>query len=508
MKRNKLATICICILISAIHLRIAHQIYTYQSAWNFGFLLSPDDIRTLNPSYPAHLYISEMNSRSLLYTRLVRILQEFGYSKPYKLPASLIIFTMVSSLLKGVRLGKRLVFSFLSTYGPVGVLLYTLKFGRQSVDLILLITFLLMVRIVLQRDRSNYCSILICVFSFLMYINHYSVWPFFALVAAHLGFITGWNENKTIIRFIYYSSITILPLAIYFSPFVRIISQVPLIIRTLQNIILGADSPLDIEYAYTIENSIPAFKPEWMPEYQYVTYFSLIIVFILLWFYIASKTENSILDDLAGVDGMLLVSVSGALVIVSFIYVIIGFSTRSVALWPVVFPLFVKKLNYIFSSGSNWDPKLSIPSINGVFILLIVAMLCVSLVPMGTPEYYTDRPTMINSKQIASSEFGQYVEDETIYTSLAHTNHLLVGGIHEKIATPRAKRVNGNISIDRAGYLLYNPDSLQEGIIITTFNKEGGMQSFGSPIPETDRQQYSSVSVIYDNGGDIAAVNR
>jgi len=320
------------------------------SVYSFGFLEDPSRFLS-SPNTSVSDYVSSMHELSPLWVTYIDILQtvtgEYDIWR-YLIPTPLIITILSLAVLNNVRARYKWIISLAIVAGPLGIIGYSFVFARDAIDIILMITFLLILRTSLRRDRDYHFSIFTA-FSFIFWLHHYTFWPMFAATVGVLTVLSHWHTGATI----KYSSLVSI-----FTPFFIYDVVATIYFGSLSTLIAllreGTSDLITVitTFYYGQFISIPTGSvivpgpegphPAWMPEMLYLAYIIPLtaILLVVLWEY-KSKIRMLLSGQVAGglsTPSLLFIAVVVGATATTGIYIIRGYLYRVFVFWPVVLP--------------------------------------------------------------------------------------------------------------------------------------------------------------------------
>jgi hypothetical protein len=148
----------------------------------FGFILEPSEI-AYNPDLSLHYYLGQMHKQSIVFVVFSEIMQEVSgtFVSWFYIPGALIVSILCLALYRSVDFNHRLAVGAVAVVGPPGLFGYIFVLSRDFIDIALILTWLLAIRTIIKRDLNRISFLTTMVFSVLLWLNHYSFWPLFAI---------------------------------------------------------------------------------------------------------------------------------------------------------------------------------------------------------------------------------------------------------------------------------------------------------------------------------------
>lgn len=489
-RRGRMAAIFFAIATIVGSLKHAEVFRSY-SPYFYGFLVSPTAGGTERKTLR---YINRMHEVSPFYTTASDVFQAFTGAQLEWIyfPGAIIIGVLVYALLPAdISAPTKLLISLSSIIGPVGVFGYYYGLTRDAFDMILLLTFLLIFYILYRTGRGfRYLFPTIVGFSFLIWANHYSFWPLFALI------IGLWSLHFSRIK-LYQVAIGLL------APSIMLVDTVGIFISSIafitemwgQRNILVFGGRVQILDWYQFVGPLGRESPVWLPEYQYGAIAVTLAVFAVLYIYslIRSQTYDP-RDWTATRRSIYLVGVAAG--VYSVLLIIRGYLYRAIIIWPLFIVLFQTELHAVWSEISIGYERTA--------AVLAATLLLIGMVPMMTPYFHHSQSVNEPSdKQIQSTEFSQYTTTELVYTDLVHGSLLILDGDRSVVVGRSAVAENGSVAINRELQTLAGTWHNDAQYVLVTSKGGVGLRTWQGAIPPLDlvddNYQYQK---IYNNKQD------
>jgi len=500
---NKKSKFLTTVFIATVSYNIFHylSVRKYYGPWFYGYVTGPEEFIGLERMTSVESYVISMSDKSIIYRSLIEtyeIVLGTNYTWVLLPVGAFVISIYAYSYFTDIQYKYRLLFVFATVAGPFGVILYTYSIGRDAVDLVLIFTFLSIVKISYKYNQRLFALSSI-VFSFIFWLLHYSFWPFFILTVMCIGILDVRDHYSSFVAAVV---ATVSPLAIYAPPVFVFISSINSIkfrslfaeeslqskVRTLEATSIDGLSDSTVSVLQTTNS-----EPPWMPEIQYILLFLLCVLLVTIWGYSALKVDKHY-----GVERKLLFSLGIAFVGTTILYTVRGYLFRSVVFWPLVFPIFLNDLAEMTISNVNMEKQEKL-------VISIVFLIClVQVIPVLIPGFYTEkRPEIASNSQVMSSQFIENIERSSIvYTDLTHANAIVVETNHRYVHVGWGENLkNGSILVSKGVTVLNKPKG--EGYILISESYNKGTTIWGGNIQTiTPSVEHNKRKKIYTNGPD------
>ncbi|WP_206043020.1 hypothetical protein [Haloferax volcanii] len=492
MLRRKMRLICaswaIIIIISI--LRLGNVLRSY-SPYFYGFLSDPTgtaiEHTTLN-------YIHRMHLLSPIYTAAVDVMQVMtGTTITWLyIPGAIFIFLLVfSQLPRDMPMGLRAGVSTAAILGPAGLFGYYYVFSRDAIDMILLLTFISIIFLIRKRKMGlKFSFITFVLFSSLIWLNHYSFWPLFALTVLFISLSA--PEYRVYHALIAISS----PVVFAIEPAKIFVSSAALISTRGFDLSLltsfgGAESlPSKMMVVGRIGNRSPA----WMPTYQYLGLGAILGIFVSIYGIRLFRDLRQSKELTTQRQMFLAVGLSSA--IYASLLVFRGYIYRASILWPLII-LSLSIEFYRTSKNLDLDYR-------KVTAIAVSSMVVLSLVPMATPYFHhTQNVNEPSMQQRESISFTQYTTEGDIYTDLLHGSLLILNGERSVVIGESTVSGNGTVAVDSRLQTLAGEWHGDGKYALITTEGDVGVRTWHGTIPPLDMVDGDpEYQKTYDNGQD------
>lgn len=478
--------------------------------WSFGFLVSLSRKITVTGTTITQ-FIHEQREFSPAFIVFANMMTELlGSQKWLSLPGFAFIGLFPFAYLNRMDSEDKLLVTFAAIAGPLGAISYTIVPFRGWFDIVVIWTLILYLA-VLERQHSGprFFSITMGVASFILWIGHYSVWPFVFILSVIYSFTT-FHQNQnihaplsvpvfTIAAFVIHPA----PAQIYIGKFVALLSIDPN--QYIDTVLSGTITSIQGIDSSLIVNAPPERQPGWMPGLTYKLYAFPLLILGTGVSYLIGQNAITILTK-RSVSYPIFMATITAFGLVSFLYVVAGYLFRTLFFWPIVIPVMVKA---IYHHGSDVLSRRPIASINKRGVMMIVVLIAlVHVSPIVVPGYFTDRSTVASPTQVAGSDFTDSIpREERVYTDLVHASTMILRTSHQNVQVGHAQTVNDKTALSKDAAVLYQPNRLESGYLLTTTNVSNVERIIfweGTKAPTVSRTtQHEQTTKIYANGGDV-----
>lgn len=441
-----------------------------------------------------------------------------------KIPGIVFTSVLIYSCLQPLPKPRRIIVTFASIAGPLAAITYTFQFRRYYLNISIMLIFILLIFIFDERSLHNYFLPLIAVFTGIMWWNHYTFWPFFAVFSFMYAFLSARVQSNSFIVV----ALIIAPLMLYLRPAEAYVRVLPALIAAILAFDISDPSSIfslskgqnpNVEFFSHTIPSYPGTSPTWLSLTLHTLYLLPIILLCLVWicnnrgllrFYHGRLSTRMNLHDTTRV---VFLSAAVAFLTTSMIYVFIGFLFRVFTFWPIILPLFFRDLSKSFDTAPNSrrsaetiEVLINSKTLSRITVAALVLLSVLTLGPVFPYEYIDeDQPAIANQQQIKSSEFIRYVPSErTIYTDLLHKSIIVYGGGHDDVVVGRgAAAENDMIGLDRNAAALYDPSYATDGYPLLSHSGTEGWVIRDATVILPERGDHArSCSEIYSNGND------
>jgi len=448
---------------------------TIYGPYNFGHVTDPYNVEYINEFLTTQNYVSEQHKKSLFYISLINIIQSITavHYDWYQIPGLFIILLLVFAWISPFKLKLRSLITFAAIAGPVGIIGYTYVFNRAAIDIILFFTCFLLLSIA-YRSSSNSIppTIILFTFSLIIWINHYSFWPFFFFCTVVLVILKYRSETK--MRILSQFAVLFSPFLLYAFPsniFTRSLVVLSTIDLSFESIFSAKSNTIPDQA--TIVTGISNVEPDWIILVTYGSYILPLTLASLVWFYTLFATHHPINRDF--LDKFLyssefrpiFIATSLGFILTSTLYIAIGFSYRILIFWPIIIPLFFRDIKQstdrLYNNINKKDRLLNKNHISTIITFLVILIVLIHLFPIFIPNYnIIDRsPNAPSEQQLSSSRFAEYANSEKpIYTDLLHASVIIIDTEKRYLRVGEAVTLsNGSIALDQTAAVLYDPFS-------------------------------------------------
>ena len=475
----------------------------------YGFLVEPFTVPHSNP-LRIEAYIANQHRQSPLYISFVNVVQEMTGLTIWWLavPAAAVIGISIIALLRNVPLLFRILVAIVAIGGPVNGLSYS--FGRNGLDILLTFTFVIFVFVTVRNKRPRLVGLAGGVAALVLWLNHYSYWPFFIGFAVTLLVIPHCFNLKS--KNVYVAFVFLfVPIGVYTFPFRTYISATlsasALLAKPeklLQQFLIfaGGQSASGSFEMYTNVPTQPS--PDWVPFLMF-GYLIAVAMLCLFWLWVHR-------DDMFRLSRwkkllrrrpyQFFFGVVAGLLTVVPLYLVIGYIYRVYVFWPLV----ITALGYtLFSQLSAKGKKLT-QSYSGIIVVsLLVLLFSLHFFPAIAPGYDQDKQaaSRVNAEQHASAEFsGQYIpNDKPVYTDLIHASTAI-------IETDRRYYVGAYASVTAEERLglgsgaveMFGGSRLNGGYVLVSHQEHYGTRTWGGILPPVPADVHLNKSQIYTSG--------
>lgn len=423
------------------------------------------------------------------------------------LPSVILLFFLILSIMSEFPLSNRIFVATAALGGPVAIIPHIFSFRRDSIDLILIFT---MIYILYNRGQSERVFYSIAfVFSYLLWLNHYTVWPFIPLFTVSYAVIKYMMTDEGIMPKLM-SMITLSPIVIHDPALRRYSNSIVVVISRLE----VSDIPsLISSFLFRTESTVYSdvfgegiFIPfkmaggrTYLPWGQYLALGVVCIIIVFLGIYCIYSGESKSDSHKSSIE----ISLVFASILLVMLLGARGYILRGSLMWPVV--VLGSSLSIIrLAPDVEMDHPTNTIEINVQkllsFLLAIIILVHVSTILV--PNYPSDkRPTRLTEANTESAKFANHIpEDEYIQTSLKHGNAILIYTNNRLVRTGHAMRANeSGVVVFSSGRALYQPKYTNSKYILMSVNGPPTVL-WGSPVPTADRSEFIKENVVYDSG--------
>jgi len=455
-------------------------------------------------------YIANQHRQSPLYISFVNVVQGVTGLTIWWLsvPAAAIIGISIVALLRNVPLLFRILVAAVAIGGPVNGLSYS--FGRHAIDLLLTYTFVVFVFVAVRNKRPRLVGLAGGIAALLLWLNHYSYWPFFIGFTVTLLVTLCYFNLK--LRNIYVAIVLVfIPIGVYTFPFrtyiAATLSASALLAKPeklLQQFLIFAGGQ-SASGSFDMYTDVPIQStPSWVPLLQF-GYLLAVTMLCLFWLWVHR-------DDVFSFNGwkrllrkrshqFLFAVVAGMLTVVP-LYLAIGYVYRVFIFWPFI----ITALGYtLFSQLSGKGVKINKSYGSIIVVSLLVILFSLHLFPAMAPGYDQDKQaaSRVNAEQHASAVFsGQYIpDDEPVYTDLLHASTAIVETDRRYyIGAYASVTADGRLGLSAGAVEMFGGGRLNGGYVLVSHKESYGTRTWGGVLPPVPTDVHMNKSRIYTSG--------
>lgn len=518
-KLSKLALSLFLLAFSAVFI-FSHGDTLPYSPWAYRFFVDTEQVA--GSAGTTAEVVANYEAAQPIWIDYVRTLQHItGQSVTWiKLPSAGLIGVLVYAVLKPLQTRFRLLATFTSIAGPITTISYTFALRKYLINIGLVLSFLLIILAVDRQQENRYISVMMLFGSVILWFNHYTFWPFFAIFAITYQLFKSFDKQKYASAAIA-TLLILLPFVLYERPSLAYVSVVPALI-----VFLGAfdiTSPIaSINQLSKGQSAAPEKFDTFVASASggdapisllalHLGYVLPIMGLVGLWVianydsvprrvrqgFIALRPQTQ--------TRTISYALAVAFGVTSVMYLVIGYKFRIMTFWPIVMPVFIRDLWISWDGGPKLGQLISWESAKKV---AVISLFGIALIHMGTIAPYdyinSEQPSKASVQQVEGSEFASYIVNGPIYTDLLHKSILVTERIHDSAIVGHGSQTpSGEVALNQKAALLFEPNALDEGYVLQTNSNTDGLIIRGATValPENTGHEHRCAN-IYENGMD------
>lgn len=481
---------------------------TYLGPYRYAFLVN--EFRIPNQESRLVNYFLNQNSQSPLYMAFADVMQISTGEKSswLALPAVSITGLCIVALIRPAKSIYPGLVALVAIGGPVTGLRY--GFIRGALDIIFTFGFTLLLFAAIRQGNRRLIVFTSAFGSLIFWLHHYSYWPFFLTFAIVLLVLLRKFEmtfSKVVFPFL------LIPLGIYIIPFqiygraaisaISLFQRPSLIID--QFLTFGGSQDVRNFPAYTSVPTQP--NPEWTP-FWLLGYLLLVFGLGLVWIWVYRADMKLVLDGdwnrlFRRPSRQFLTAVVVGMLLITPLYIFIGYFYRLATFWPVVITALGWDLHPELSEY-DWQLRRTVPTF--ITLVLLAGLLGLHLAPAVAPGFDQDQraATRVSDQQSASAIYsGQFVPNEKpIHTDLLHASAAISQTDRRYYLTAYAAAGAGRVGLGAAGLEMYGHRPLNGGYALVSHRMPYGTRTWGGILPPVPIAAHQNNSQIYTNGAD------
>lgn len=492
-RTQKITTITVVLIGSCLFFYPSYALNHWLSPWDFGFLTHINTPITNNITN----YIEYMHDASPFYIMFVKVFQSlFGSTSSWiAYPAILMAIPGMYAYLKESRPHIKWLTIMAALGGPVMNYLLFYSFRRDSFDLVLIFIFVLYAAEIDEYVDGIQYALVASGISLILWNSHYTIWPFFFIVALIYSLFGSIGQYMTLGKKIWRVGILLVsvPLGIYLlnTPLLIYFGGLKFITNTdlsLGSVLYGTHTNIDA--ALVLHPTAQTRPSPWYPKLWYIGVFLVIAVFVLLWLNVKQDFKVHTLTQREA----LLLSAIGSFLMWTPLLLFQGYFTRIFYVWPVMVVLLIGVLINYSDTVIYRQIELRHIITAGLVVILLINIL------MFIPYPVDDTTPTVQTRQ-ASKFAGDYSRGP-LYTGLIEANVIAIKTHFLRIKTPTVEKLsNGSVAVNDIGHQFYS-QSISSGCILAPTSSKARLIGWGGSLP-INKSSLPRGNKVYSNGNQI-----